>query len=1402
MKKYLIILIVSLISATLFASYTTKEIKSDRITIHYKQENQKDKKDFLILPQNSYKKTIPLEIYDHSGKLDKAIWQDHRITPIQLTYLGQMNRFHIYQIEIRSEQTIQNKKYHIKELEFSIEYSNPIDLTQKKWSTIYTPFLSDCVNPEAIDFYAEKDRTDSQTESELAFFKNGEYFFRIRQEEGFYSINLLKLKSKYPELNELEPYLYGSDFQLIPCQSSFKKIIYFQNPEKSKYENQSVYWLVFKKETSEEQPVFPLKESKLTEMPPMNDQLMVKKSFGEKTGYFFPHQGPNTLPNAQDTKWYWLTCSEYQQEAAFSLEKASPRQPATLTMTMTFLNPEKKGSVQYEVYLNDHKLKDIKTIERKESFTITLDIESRYFHKFKKENLSIINNDAPRNRLYLKDIEVTYQSFVRGQRSFQVDVSLDQQENYLAEKKIYGYYPLIFYRKRNLVYKYKYYYKDMIKKTNTHVTYALPLEKSEKGRYYFFDPEEIPAAELTQFIPDFKKLDQESEAIVISARKYQKHIDRYLSIHSDRSISVVYYDDLCNYFQKGKRSPLAVKKYLKYKLQKAENIVPSYAILMGDATNDFKGILNNGITNDVPSYYYKKGADGFCSDYYLSCCLGKDNIGDISISRLPFFQDEDFRQYLDKVENYSQETPLEPWHTTISFIADDEDFEEHAEESFQEIPGIFDYKKIYLKNYILEDNFYIPWELAYREKIKVSPDCTQDIMNAFENGSVLMEYTGHGAPNILAHERILFGGNSKNSDFLNMKKTNKPAFMTMMTCSTGCIDYPEEPWNICISEDLLRTEQSGAIGLFVPSGKGYPTQHTQLMTKLHHYLFEKNIRNFGQLIAQTVNHYYLQEKNVAHAYMYLLLGDPLLNLKLPIVEKTIEVTPSSFAEGKEVKLHLTYPETLNQKLPLEIINGDGIAISKETVPSAELETDGQSDGYFFRITDSDQKKIYYGSTFCQKPNLSVLKGRLQGKAKTGKNTYSLKIKNNNSFDWPEIELTMHIRNSNMKEDKTLKKTLHLKSGKDLEVVLNPELAYGMNQAEIRVAMDSKEIYSRTDSWRIPFGENTPEQKVFIRLQEESNAFSEDEIKAHFQIYNPMKEKITLAEMTCRIEGTDYETSRKNITINKNGVYHFYLNQKKKDQPFPALPTFEFSSPEFEVQPSVIAVTKQKNLDVAVDKNMEIRPKNPVAGQSLFFTIKIHNYGDKEAKNLKLKFFEEKKTEKVQLTVSPHPLVKKLAPGETKTLTYKYLPWKNEGDRIYSVMLDSDNKLQENNEDNNEARISLRIRTNYKFKTLKAQTVQPQNEEEKKERLVHLLATFANEGETDANDVLVTFYRSSNQIEENKIGEQLIEKVEAKKTYRTHYIWKDVPDGDVRWTYNIGLKVSTARVSSVPEEKEE
>lgn len=353
-------------------------------------------------------------------------------------------------------------------------------------------------------------------------------------------------------------------------------------------------------------------------------------------------------------------------------------------------------------------------------------------------------------------------------------------------------------------------------------------------------------------------------------------------------VQVATTNQIYNEFSSGKQDISAIRDFIRFLYKKSKNL--KYVLLFGDASYDYKDYLPNN-TNFVPTYQSRESLHplfSFSSDDYFGFL--EDNEGeweesdrgnhtlDIGVGRLPAKSEREAKIMVDKLIHYESVKTLGDWRKRVSFVADDGDgndyqlqAEKHAEK-LEKADGAFNIEKLYI------DAF--PKELTPNGK--KSPMVRQEINQTIQDGTLLMNYIGHGAITGWASESIL--DITQVSSWENLDKL--PLLMTA-TCEFGRFDRPRQTSG---AEYAILNPNGGAIALVTTTRPVFSDANYVINDAFYDIAFTPlngEMPRIGDIQRITKNNS-LRDVNNRN---FSLLGDPSMRLAYPkenIVIKSIK----------------------------------------------------------------------------------------------------------------------------------------------------------------------------------------------------------------------------------------------------------------------------------------------------------------------------------------------------------------------------------------------------------------------------------------------------------------------------------------------------------------------------------
>ena len=371
-----------------------------------------------------------------------------------------------------------------------------------------------------------------------------------------------------------------------------------------------------------------------------------------------------------------------------------------------------------------------------------------------------------------------------------------------------------------------------------------------------------------------------SDFIIVSHPDFLSYANQLADFHKTQDqlkVSLVSTESVYNEFSSGTVDVSAIRNFVKmfYDRASTKDEMPKYLLLFGDGSYDNK-LISSANTNKIPTYqssYSLSPTQSFITDDFFG--LLDDNEGeasglvDIGIGRLPVNTSEEAQVVTSKILNYNKSENLGKWQTEISFIGDDEDNNVHMRDANKLATQLEENNPDYRIHRIFLDDFtQVSTSAGDRY-----PDVNRQIEDNINKGCLIVNYTGHGNENGLAHERIMMF-----DDIDSWKNENRlPLFMTA-TCEFSRFDQYQK---LSGGERILLRDNGGGIGLFTTTRLVYSTPNFYLNQNFYNQVFKRDGKNenlrLGDIMRLTKN----ASGSSNNKRNFTLLGDPALKLNYP-----------------------------------------------------------------------------------------------------------------------------------------------------------------------------------------------------------------------------------------------------------------------------------------------------------------------------------------------------------------------------------------------------------------------------------------------------------------------------------------------------------------------------------------
>lgn len=384
-------------------------------------------------------------------------------------------------------------------------------------------------------------------------------------------------------------------------------------------------------------------------------------------------------------------------------------------------------------------------------------------------------------------------------------------------------------------------------------------------------------------------------------------LKQHREINDSLVTEVIKISDIYHEFSWGMFDPVAIRDFVKFAFHNWI-LTPKYVLLCGDGDYDYKNRKSNLDKNWIPPYETTELNEDVnrTMDEFFVMVSGDDDQPDLAIGRFPVQTSEETENVVEKIIEYdttpvwnqSQAHPLEDWRNIVTMVGDDEyhnsssrDETMHTKdaETIMEsyIPNSFNKEKIYIIEYpTIKD----PSISGFRK-----PTATEALIKRINKGTLILNYVGHGGPEVWADERILL----ENRDFDRIQNQHKLPFWVAATCDFGRFDDPLEQG---LAEKLFVAKQRGGIAFLTSARLAYASDNTALNRAFYTQLF-KNEHGPTERLGLALIKAKIINYSGTNDQKYHLFGDPTMRLAAPYYPaKITSIQPDTLKALNQIEI--------------------------------------------------------------------------------------------------------------------------------------------------------------------------------------------------------------------------------------------------------------------------------------------------------------------------------------------------------------------------------------------------------------------------------------------------------------------------------------------------------------------
>jgi hypothetical protein len=443
----------------------------------------------------------------------------------------------------------------------------------------------------------------------------------------------------------------------------------------------------------------------------------------------------------------------------------------------------------------------------------------------------------------------------------------------------------------------------------------------------------------------------EAEVVVISYDGFRDAVEELVSYRESQGWTVVHagLEDVYDEFGGGLPSDRAIRDYLTYAFNNW-GTPPQYALLVGDASEDTRGVKPQAAPDFMPTHVFRGSSGGKLvgSDQWFVSFAGDELVlPQMMIGRLPAGSSGQVETVTEKIRSYETMSAADTWRNRVLQIADDDwsypslessyakylweqDFEavclEMADTVAQSPAGI-DTVNFILSRYthpfhgdtVIGDIFYAFDTVGY---VRGESGATDDVLDLIADGALLVNFIGHGNRTQLTHEQLILGSAAQSSnDVIDFQNSDRPFVFFGMSCELArFLDSTEGSSIDCVVEQMLHLGGNrGAVATFACVGSSRQSWNRLLDVNTFRAYFNERAEGafprwtIGGITTQGIVGAVVEQGYAfTESRTFALFGDPLTKFDASPPDIRVTVNGENFVSGD-------FLDAATASLPVELV---------------------------------------------------------------------------------------------------------------------------------------------------------------------------------------------------------------------------------------------------------------------------------------------------------------------------------------------------------------------------------------------------------------------------------------------------------------------------------------------------
>ena len=338
-----------------------------------------------------------------------------------------------------------------------------------------------------------------------------------------------------------------------------------------------------------------------------------------------------------------------------------------------------------------------------------------------------------------------------------------------------------------------------------------------------------------------------------------------------------------NEFGLGLAGSQPIKDFLQYTKTSWQRPAPQYVIFVGDGSYDLKNEMGYGNSGQIPIHLLPGEFEDYAADNWFVAFDTSDSLPNMIIGRIAGATPSLITTYVNKVLSYEAGTsaPSGSAAATVTLVAD---MDQIGGENFAG-------RTLALQSSLTTSNNSLIVPTILRSSPLTDAQMHSDIIAAFNSGSIVISYMGHGAEDRWADATVFI-----NADAQALTNTTYP-IVVAMDCLNGYF-YDADPSYLSLSDTLLFNPNGGAIAMWASTSLSSPDVQQVLQNNFYSTLASNPGIRLGNAVQLAKLGMAWSGGTNELINSWTLLGDPMLKVRIPATKvaknsQPVVVTPPS-----------------------------------------------------------------------------------------------------------------------------------------------------------------------------------------------------------------------------------------------------------------------------------------------------------------------------------------------------------------------------------------------------------------------------------------------------------------------------------------------------------------------------